>query len=121
MSKMPDEKVYKEITTGVEFKTNEVRNGKNVYGKEVDCGLLQSGRQEILHNISNIDEIICYKGRISHIDNGTTINIPRCHPTNPSANNIDAQITKNKIMITAGTDFDGTLFRAYITVYYTKN
>ena len=27
-----------EITTGVEFETNETRNGKVVYGKIIDCG-----------------------------------------------------------------------------------
>lgn len=48
-----------EITTGIEFETNEIRNGKVVYGKIIDFGILPNQSQKsVPHNIENLNKLI---------------------------------------------------------------
>lgn len=112
-------KVY--IKTGQETSTNEYDEGDRVYVKRVNCGYLNNGTKTIAHSIENIKNIVRYVGKFKNENTGTLFNIPRSHPSNPSAYNVDCDISKTNINITGGTAYNGTIFIAYIDIYYTKN
>lgn len=102
-------------TNGEPVKCGYKIDDKDVYVKLVDCGYLNAGTRGIAHNINNIDKMYGYKGYFRNENNETIFHIPRYSTSNVE---VDADIDINKINLTAGSAFNGTLFRAYIYIYF---
>ena len=108
-----------EITTGVEFETNETRNGKVVYGKIIDCGALPNNTtKSIAHNIANVYEIINYES-IAVNPGGSTFKLNWLIYDVSSAHYCNIQISKTQINLRS--NWDASSFNCTTTIYYTKN
>lgn len=115
------EEVTEGIVTGQEYQTGRIIDGKKEYGKRIDCGYINSGTNTILHNITGITELSGFEAKYKNETNGTIFNIPRAYPSEPEKYNIDCDVSLTTITITAGTNFTGNTFKAFINVYYFKN
>ena len=101
------------ITTGTEFETGRVIDGKKEYGKRIDFGYLPNASSKLVaHGLSNVT----YTGLEGITTNG--IPLPLGHPSGTSYN-ILLQINSNSVQVVTGTDRSS--YYAYITLYYTKN
>ena len=109
------------IVTGQEYETGRIIDGKKEYGKRVDCGYINSGTNTIAHGITGITELSGFDAKFKNETNGTIFNIPRAFPTEPEKYNVDCDINLSNITITAGTNFNGSNFKAFVDVYYFKN
>ena len=115
------EEVTQGIVTGQEYETGRIIDGKKEYGKRVDCGYINSGNNTIAHGITGITELSGFDAKFKNETNGTIFNIPRAFPTEPEKYNVDCDINLSNITITAGTNFNGSNFKAFVDVYYFKN
>ena len=109
------------ITTGTEFKTGRIIDGKEEYGKRISIGALPNATsQDYPHGLSNVTftrplEGFCTSG------GGTTFNMPNTYPdsSNMAQYSIGAWTVEGNIRITTLIDRSG--YRGYVTLYYTKN
>lgn len=109
------------ITTGVEFKTGRIVDGKEEYGKEINVGYLESGYKEILHGITGWTRITKLEGLFYNENSNTTFTIPRSYPTENEKYGIDLCVGATNIQLTCGTNYNGATFVGIITIYYLKN
>ena len=109
------------ITTGVEFKTGRIIDGKEEYGKEINVGYLESGLKEIPHGITGWTRIIKIEGIFYNESSNTTFTIPRSYPSDNARYGIDLSLNSGNILLTCGTNYTGTIFIGIITIYYLKN
>jgi hypothetical protein len=114
-----------EIQKGNVYSTNEIEigrwiNGKPIYRKTVDLGYLNSGIQEISHNISNVNLIVNVESFFYNETNNTYFPIPRAYPTDVSLYQVSIDVGKEIITLTCGSNFNGTIFKGYATIEYTK-
>ena len=92
-------------------------DGKPIYQKTIDCGTLTSGNNSISHNISNIDLIVNFWGRLNEAS-GTTILI---NSKWGNSVNIDCFVNKSTVTISAdGNSISPYLSSVYVTIQYTK-
>lgn len=109
------------ITTGVEFKTGRIIDGKEEHGKRINVGYLESGYKEIAHGISDWTKITKIEGIFYNENSNTTFTIPRSYPDNMSQYGIDVVVGATNIQLTCGTNYNGATFVGIITIYYLKN
>ena len=109
------------ITTGVEFKTGRIIDGKEEYGKRINVGYLESGFKEIPHGITGWTSITKQEGSFYHESSKTTYTIPRSYPGNIEQYGIDLTVTTTNIQLTCGTNYNGTTFIGIVTICYLKN
>ena len=106
-----------DITTGVEFKTGRIIDGKEEYGKRIDCGTLPAESQLKYKStgLSNINFI-----RLEGIIQSSTLatNIPFEYPGQPTITHYYS-LSNNQIIIKVVDD--ASKYTAIETVYYTKN
>ena len=108
----------KEIKTGIEIKTNNVLDGKDVYYKRVDLeNLPNNTTKEVDTGLSDVN-ILKIDG-IAKESSGTVIPLPFVIADTTKSVAIVFNTTTNKITITTGTD--RTNFSGYANLYYTKN
>lgn len=108
--------------TGQEIATNDYVDGKRVYAKRFDCGYLNVGSVNTPHGLTFSQiTIVRVEGYFRNVNSGTTFPIPRSYPTNYEVYNVDYDINSTNIELIGGTAFNGSTFRAYMTLYYTKN
>ena len=106
------------IVTGVEVATNERFNGKTVYCKAVDVGVLPNAGS---NNIpSGLDmtaiEVVRIEG-IAKNSNGTTIPLPNTSQNNTYS--IGCFLTAGG-NIQIGTNIDRSDYKGIVRIYYTK-
>ena len=104
-----------EQDTGIKWIDN-----KEIYCKTVDLGYLTSGDSSIAHNISNINMIIKVESFFYNENNKTYFPIPRSYPTNADLYTVAIDVGTTNITLTCGTNYNGTIFKGYATIYYTK-
>ena len=109
------------ITTGVEYKTGRIIDGKEEYGKRINVGYLESGYKEIAHGITGWTKITELEGLFYNENSNTTFTIPRSYPTEMEKYGIDLTISTTNIMLTCGTNYNGATFIGIVTVCYLKN
>lgn len=108
---------------GIKYSTTEQVvgewiDGKPIYQRTIDCGILTSGDSSISHNISNIDLIVDFWGRLNE-ESGTTILINSKWGSSIVA--VDCFINKSVINISAnGSAISSYLSSVYVTIQYTK-
>lgn len=97
------------MQTGVEYRTTERRNGKPVYAKLIDFGLLPNiSRKTISHNIQNVQSIVDIMAIAS---NGAIMNDMELAGSNFTANNS---------VIACQSSVDQSSFTATVLLKYTK-
>lgn len=109
------------ITSGVEYETGQIIDGKKEYGKRINVGYLESGYKEIAHGITGWTKITELEGLFYNESSNTTFTIPRSHPTEMEKYGIDLTISTTNIMLTCGTNYNGATFIGIVTVCYLKN
>ena len=111
------------IVTGIEYETGRIIDGQKEYAKRVDCGFLNSGTISVPYNIQNIKLITKFEGNFYNINSKSTYIIPRSYPSNAEAYNVDCNISipNGTIILTSGTNYDGSTFKAIVTIYYIKS
>lgn len=103
-----------EVKTGQEFATLFTRNGKRVYGKEIDCGNLPNA------TVKNIPTgLIANDVTIRKVEGITSRGYPLPFPTVPSSTQIQVYCFGSYIEIKTGYDYSSQT--ATVTIYYTKN
>lgn len=122
-----NDKGYEEFYNGEEniYSQEERRigtwvNGKPLYRKMIPCGYLNAGDQTIAHGVPNIDGITNARGFFHNTNVGTWFPIPRAYPTNGDKFNVAVDVGKENITLTSGSNYNGTLFYAWIILEYTK-
>ena len=107
------------ITTGAEFKTGRIIDGKEEYGKRIDCGALPDGTglRTIAHGISNfmVTKIEAYAYSSTY---GRWMTLPLVENGAGSAYNVSINVDTTKI--TLNSDNSQAHYNAYVTIYYTK-
>ena len=122
-----NDKGYEEFYNGEEniYSQEERRigtwvNGKPLYRKMIPCGYLNAGDQTIAHGVPNIDGVTNARGFFHNTNVGTWFPIPRSYPTNGDKFNVAVDVGKENITLTSGSNYNGTLFYAWIVLEYTK-
>lgn len=101
------------LTTGTEFETGKVIDGKKEYGKRIDFGYLPNASSKVVaHGLRNVT----YTGIKGVTTNG--LPLPLGHPAATSYN-ILLQVNSSNVQVVTGTDRSS--YYAYVTLYYTKN
>lgn len=111
------------ITTGTEFETGRIIDGKKEYAKRVDCGFLTAGSTSTAYNVSNINAVTKIDAMFYNINSKSTYAIPRAYILEPEKYNVDCNISvpNGTIILESGSNYNGTTFKAVVTIYYTKN
>jgi hypothetical protein len=108
------------ITTGVEFETGRIIDGKVEYGKRIDCGALPDGTglRTIAHRITNfmVTKIEAYAYSSAY---GRWMTLPLVENGESSAYNVSFNIDTTNI--TLNSDKTQEHYTACITIYYIKN
>lgn len=113
--KMPDE--YKEITTGVEFETDEKHNGKIVYKKIINFGAMpNTTSKSVAHGIINGETILDVNVFCNNA-NGYFGGLVFPHIAS-SGQYMEVQITTQNVFISCNKDMSN--FNALVTIHYTK-
>ena len=96
-------------------------DGKKLYRKVIDFGALpNNSTKEVLHNVTNVDNIYINYGASFVKQNGTNYKFGVTH-TNTSSMSAqwETYVDSTKIYIKTGSDRTG--YSAYVTIEYTKN
>ena len=111
-----------EITTGQEFKTGRIIDGKIEYGKRINCGALPNATEKQVDlglNVKTV-KIHDYQGMARQSRNGACKKLPYVNITNINYGvQVDIWET-NKINITTKNNWSA-YDTSYIDVFYTKN
>lgn len=107
------------ITTGVEFETGRIIDGKKEYGKRIDCGNMPEANtyKEVATGLSNVN-YLHLEGMATNGSFFIPINCTR-PADGTDAGSIGAYINNNILVIQ--TKSDRNSFTGKITIYYTKN
>lgn len=109
----------KSITTGTEFETGRIIDGKKEYGKRINCGIVPKFNASVrkAHGISNLYLFTHVYGVAG------TVNNPWAEPIGFStSNNIRMVIEGANIVIKTNNDAYNTAeYIAYVELYYLKN
>ena len=114
------------IPTLISYSTSEQDTGikwidnKEIYCKTVDVGYLTSGSTSVAHSISNISMIIKVESFFYNENNKTWFPIPRPYPTDTNLYTVTIDVGTTNITLTCGTNYNGSIFKGYATIYYTK-
>lgn len=105
------------ITTGTEFKTGRIIDGKEEYGKKIDFGALPNATTKaIAHGVIGIKlhEIVC-----EFEDSTTQITFSNYGVNPKNLKPLTAYVGSTNINIHCEGDSSG--YTGYVTLYYTKN
>lgn len=107
------------IITGEEFETLFTRNGKTVYGKEINCGpgpdAVSSNTRSIQTGLSNVT----YVALFGMASNNAGITFPINNSRLEHNGQIGAFIQNNLILVESASNRSS--YTISITVFYTKN
>lgn len=107
------------ITTGTEFKTGRVIDGKEEYGKKIDIGALPNATTKtVATGLTNITRTRPIMG-VAIAENGNSKDIPNKEGTDASI--IYVKVNASGNTLTVGTKSDLTTYSGHVTIYYTKN
>lgn len=103
------------IISGIEMKTNENVDGKDVYRKRVNLGQLpDTSEKRIAHGLSNVNFIrftgFCWGGGLGY-------NLP--HVGTEMRYMINTYLENADIVVVTGSNRTGYI--GYVDIYYTKN
>lgn len=109
---------YVNITTGVEFETGRIIDGKKEYGKRIDCGKLPDNTyKDVETGLSNVN-YLDWSGVAT--ENTSSSGWPYKILAGDSSALPTVSISGNKLRIrTPSSAF--TSYTGYVTFYYTKN
>lgn len=106
------------ITTGVEFETGRIIDGKKEYGKRIDCGNLPNATEKIIAHGVSFSQITRFEGLA--VGYGSSyIPLPYAETNENSSYNVKLVINENYIVVKS--EKDQSVFHGYVTMYYTKN
>lgn len=104
------------ITTGVEFKTGRIIDGKEECGKRINCGYLpDNGHKEIVHDLTNIT-LIKYEA-FGKSPSGGLFNFPFINLS--TQRQAICQVSVQAILLDTNYDLSG--YVGYVDLYYIKN
>lgn len=107
------------ITTGTEFKTGLVIDGKEEYGKKINIGALpDTTTKTVVTGLTNITRTRPIMG-VAIAESGNSRDIPYNEGTDVSI--IYVKINASGNTLTVGTKSDLTAYSGHVTLYYTKN
>jgi len=103
---------------GVEVNTTKYYEGKPVYRKLIDTGLLPvTSTKSVAHGISNIEQVVLIFGSADLITGGA-LTLPRAHPT--AGNDVDVYVDNTNVSLATGIDHSSFVNDSYVGVEYTK-
>lgn len=107
---------YFDLTAlNVEYRTNEVWNGKPVYKKQISFTPTSAiGEQVIAHGIADIDS--CIRNDITGLSHSSGLVMATA--TTISLNSIGLKLDRQNVYFSTGIDRSNLVY--YITLYYTK-
>ncbi len=113
----------KQITTGVEYETERVIDGKKEYAKRINVGIMPNNAiKNVPHGLSNVT----YTKQIEGVAvSGEGVSASVCLPLpyigvqGNATSSISVDIIGANIRI--GSGVDRSTFKGYVTIYYTKN
>lgn len=104
------------ITTGKEFVTGRIVDGKIEYGKRVNLGILpNTTSKSVAHGIANgfqVTHVEAWATNVNNVFGG----IPLPYIVGTRYNEL--QITSTNVFIS--NNYDASAFNGYVTIYYTK-
>lgn len=107
------------ITTGTEFKTGRIIDGKEEYGKKINIGALpDTTTKTVVTGLTNITRTRPIMG-VAIAESGNSRDIPYNEGTDVSI--IYVKINASGNTLTVGTKSDLTAYSGHVTLYYTKN
>lgn len=106
------------ITTGTEFETGRVIDGKKEYAKRIDCGAMPNAAEKrVSHGITNVYQYTKIEGIAKYGD--TILPLPYIDVATPSRS-IGIYLP-NATQIYMYSGYNWSSFTGYVTIYYTKN
>lgn len=107
------------ITTGVEFETGRIIDGKVEYGKRIDCGYLPGAGEtkEIAHGLTNFT-VTDLQGNAFSSAYTSSIPLPY-HNTNDIGYSVSLDMGNTHIYLKSALGQNH--YYGYVTIYYTKN
>ena len=108
-----------EITTGEEFATGRIIDGKIEYGKFLKIDNLKAGTVNIPHNISN-PKYTRLEGILINKTSGNVQAFPLVDGSVETTIRI-SRIYSNATNVYVASNFDASIYRAEVTLFYTKS
>ena len=106
------------ITTGTEYETGRIIDGKKEYGKRINCGNLPNAQAKYVQTgLENITLTRAIDGVM--LNSGSQRGLPA--PSVTSANTIMVYLNGTGTTLTINTQFDWSSYTAYVELFYVKN
>ena len=106
------------ITTGTEYETGRIIDGKKEYGKRINCGNLPNAQAKYVQTgLENITLTRAIEGVM--LNSGSQRGLPA--PSVTAANTIMIYLNGTGTALTINTQFNWSSYTAYVELFYTKN
>lgn len=106
------------ITTGIEYETGRIIDGKKEYAKRINCGNLPNAEVKYVQTgLENITLTRPIEGVM--LNSGSQRGLPA--PSITSANTIMIYLNGAGTALTINTQFNWSNYTAYVELFYTKN
>lgn len=106
------------ITTGTEYETGRLIDGKKEYGKRINCGNLPNAQAKYVQTgLENITLTRAIDGVM--LNSGSQRGLPA--PSVTSANTIMVYLNGTGTTLTINTQFNWSSYTAYVELFYVKN
>lgn len=106
------------ITTGTEYETGRIIDGKKEYAKRINCGNLPNAQAKYVQTgLENITLTRAIEGVM--LSSNSQRGLPA--PNITSGNTIMVYLNSTGTVLTINTQFDWSSYAAYVELFYTKN
>lgn len=106
------------ITTGTEYETGRIIDGKKEYGKRINCGNLPNAQAKYVQTgLENITLTRAIEGVM--LSSNSQRGLPA--PNITSGNTIMVYLNGTGTALTINTQFDWSSYSAHVELFYTKN
>lgn len=106
------------ITTGTEYETGRIIDGKKEYGKRINCGNLPNAQAKYVQTgLENITLTRAIEGVM--LSSNSQRGLPA--PNITSGNTIMVYLNGTGTALTINTQFDWSSYTAHVELFYTKN
>lgn len=106
------------ITTGTEYETGRIIDGKKEYAKRINCGNLPNAEAKYVQTgLENITLTRAIEGVM--LNSGSQRGLPA--PSVTAANTIMVYLNGTGTALTINTQFNWSSYTAYVELFYTKN
>lgn len=106
------------ITTGTEYETGRIIDGKKEYGKRINCGKLPNAQAKYVQTgLENITLTRAIDGVM--LSSNSQRGLPA--PSVTAVNTIMVYLNGTGTALTINTQFDWSSYSAHVELFYTKN